>query len=452
MVTSFVFLSVASGTMINVALPYLGAHFGVPEPTYGWVVNGFILTFGVFSAVHGRLGDVFGVRRLYLAGVIGFAVGSLLAAVAPTIEVLVAVRVLAGIGAAAIPALGVSLVSRLLPPEHRGAALGLIMATVGVSATVSPFLGGAIVQWTSWRVVFAVPALGLLLVPLAARMLPRSLDTTDPAARFDIVGASLLSAGATALLVATSLVSTAPWVAAAGGAVGAGLLVGFWGWIGRAEAPFAPPPLLRERWFGASVLVGTLVNGARFGSVVLVPIVLEATGAAGPLGIGAVLVPGAVALAVLSPVSGRLADQVGARRASLPGVIGTLVTTAGLAWLVGVGPWGLALGMALSGAAFAFVQPPVLTGLGTQLPPAHIGVGNGLYMMVFFLGGAFGVALALAVVAAQPENAEAWLPGVPRDVGRYSNAMLALAISVVPAALAWPGMPGSNVMDDRKKS
>lgn len=443
MVTTFVFLSVASGTMINVALPYLGSHFGVAEPTYGWVVNGFILTFGVFSAVHGRLGDVFGVRRLYLAGVVAFALGSLVSAAAPTIELLIAVRILTGIGAAAIPALGVSIVSRLLPPERRGAALGVIMATVGVSATISPFLGGALVQWTSWRTVFVVPALGLLLVPLAASMLPRSLDETSHDAGFDGVGAVLLSLGATALMAATSVASSSLWAAAAVGAGGVGSLALFWTWVHHHPTPFAPPALLREPWFVACVTVGALVNGARFGAVVLVPIVLEATGAAGPLGIGAVLVPGAIALAVLSPVAGRLADRYGAQVATVPGVLGTMVTTAALGWLVDSGPLGLAAGMAASGAAFAFVQPPVLAGLGTTLPASEIGVGNGVYMMVFFLGGAFGVALALAVVAAQPEHAVAWLPGVAAESARYSNAMVALAVGVLPAGVAWRSLPGA---------
>lgn len=442
MVLALVFLSVASGTMINVALPFIGAHFAVPEPVYGWVVTAFVLTFGVFSAVHGRLADVFGVRRLYLGGALCFGVGSLASALAPTIGSLIAVRLLTGIGAAAIPALGVTIVTRMLPADRRGGAMGAIMAVVGVSATLSPFLGGALLQITSWRAVFVVPAVVLGMVPFAWRMLPDSLDQVEGDVRFDAAGGLLLGSGAACLLGATSAVQGSLSQAGGLAALGTILLVGFLVRIHGATAPFVPPELLRQAPFMANVVVGSLVNGARFGAVVLVPILLEETSHVGPLGIGAVLVPGAIALAILSPIAGRLSDRRGARQAAQWGVFGSLVTTVAMIWLVGGGMLGLAVGMAASGAAFAFVQPPILGSLGSVLPRSAMGVGNGLYMMLFFLGGAFGVAIALSALAAQAPGSPAWVPGVPLEVGRYANAVAVLGLWLAPAMVAWRFMPG----------
>jgi MFS family permease len=435
-ILTFVFLSVATGSMINVALPFIGAAFDVDEGTYGWIVSGYLLTFGVFSAVHGRLGDLFGVRRLYLMGAVVFALGALLSAASPTIEVLIAVRVLQGAGAAAIPALGATIVSRLLPARERGAAMGAILATVGVAASLSPFLGGVVLELASWRVVFLLPGLALLVIPVAWRVLPASLDETS-GGRLDVVGAALLGGGAAALMIATDLVESRGLDVVTGvvGVGGVSLLAALAFWMRHVEAPFVPPLLLKERRFVAATVVGAMGNAARFGTLVLVPILLESTGAS-PFVIGATLFPGAVAIAVLSPVAGRISGRWGARVVVAPASVAVLLSCVASAWLVGFGSLGMAVAMTLFGAAFAFLQTPLLGSLGSVLPRERLGIGNGLYLMVFFLGGGFGVAVSVSVLSAQPVDALPWLLPVPAEVGRYANAMLSLALlAAVPLPL-----------------
>ncbi len=436
----FVGLSVATGTMVNVALPFVGQHFGVGEGTYGWVVSGYLLTFGVFSSIHGRLGDLFGIRRLYLGGVVAFAVGALASGLAPSIEALIVVRVLHGAGAAAIPALGATIISRLFPANQRGAAMGAVIATVGLASSLSPFLGGAILQWTSWRVLFLAPALGLLGIPYAWRVLPASLDEVRDGGRFDVVGAALVGLGAAALLLATNLAEDGGLDAQTLGVGGAGLalLAAFGLWTRFAPSPFVPSELLVHPRYLAIVATGALGNAGRFGSIVLVPVLLEDVYDASPFLIGAALFPGAVATTILSPIAGGLADRRGTRAGALPGSIGLLLTCLATVWLADHGVVGLAVSMTLFGAAFAFVQTPLLGAVGAVLPREHLGIGNGLYLMVFFLGGAFGVAFSLTVLASQDPSAASWLGGVAAPVGRFSNAALALALL---AALPLPLLP-----------
>jgi MFS transporter, DHA2 family, metal-tetracycline-proton antiporter len=434
----FVFLSVMTGTMINVALPSIGRHFDVGEPTYGWIVSGYMLTFGVFSAVHGRLADLFGTRRLYLFGCVAFALGAVAAAAAPTIEVLIGLRILTGVGSAAIPALGATIVARLLPAGQRSAATGWILGTVGVGASISPFIGGLVLEWTSWRVVFLVPGISVLALPWAWWALPRSLDEVPGDTRFDVLGAGLLGLGAAGLLYATDLVESHGFdgVTLGVAATSVALLVAFALWIRHHDEPFAPPWLFREwRWVSA-VAVATLGNAARFGTIVLIPIFLENVVGASPFTIGATLAPGAVVLAILSPLAGRLADRIGARWVAAPSAVLLFVACLASVWLFEAGTWGATLAMTLFGAAFAGVQSPLLGSLGDFLPQRDLGIANGMYMMIFFLGGGLGVAVAVTLVAAQPDVTASWLGLGETEAARFGNTALALGlIALLPLPL-----------------
>jgi EmrB/QacA subfamily drug resistance transporter len=450
----FIFLSVMTGTMINVALPFIGEHFEVDEGTFGWISTAYMLTFGVFAAIHGRLADIYGVRRLYLFGGVVFALGALFSAIAPTVEILIFVRLLQGMGAAAIPALGATIIGRLLPPQQRGAAMGSVIATVGIAASISPFIGGAVLEWTSWRVVFLVPGLGVFLLPIAARVLPSSLDETDARDRFDGLGAALLGLGAGALLLATSLVEDHGVGAVSGGTatLGGVLLLAFVARINTVAIPFAPPGLFTDRRYTSVLVTGALGNAGRFGSLVLVPILLEDVVGASPFAIGAALFPGAIAMAVLSPLAGRIADRTSPRAVAIPGSIGLVLACLCTLWLVPGGVVGLAVAMTLYGTAFSFLQTPLLGSLATILSPSRLGVGNGIYLMVFFLGGAFGVAFSITILGSQPVDTLALIGPGDSSTGRYSNAWLGLSLLSALALPALPWLPGAREAPTAKPS
>ena len=295
----------------------------------------------------------------------------------------------------------------------------------------------------SLRAVFLALASALLLWPLAAWVLPRSLDEDLHAEPFDFPGAALLGLGAALLLLGADALRHTP-----GGALGPVLLVSgpltllaSWAWSQRQLHPFLPPALLANRAYRALLLTGAAANGLRFGSVVLVSLLLVACfDASGPT-IGLSLVPGAVVLALFARRSGAIAGSRGARALGIPGMLGLVLSCFLAALLVPWGATGMAVSMALFGLAFAAVQPSLLTGVADALPRELQGVGNGLYLMVFFLGAALGVALVMTVIGVQ-EPASPALTGLgPPGSGPYVNALLALGAAglvTVPVLVALP--------------
>lgn len=447
------FLSVSTGSMVNVALPWIAAWAASDAAAAGWVVSGYLLTFAVFNVVHGGLADRVGARRLYLVGMAVFGLGGVASALAPSLEVLVLVRVVQGAGAAALSAIGVTIVGRAVPPEHRGTAMGAVMATVGVSASIAPFLGGLILQGLSWRAIVLVPAGALLLLPLAARALPAHLDEVTEDRPFDFVGALLLVVGTGAAMLGADLVRRDPGgfglpLAGAGGV----LLVVGWFWSLRAPVPFLPPAVLRIAAFRSMLVTGAVANGLRFGTLVLVPLMLRECFDSSPLTIGVVLVPGAVLLAACSPPAGRIAGARGPRGLAASGLLGLVLSCVLMAALLRLGAVGAAVAMGAFGIAFAAVQPSLLTGLGDVLPRPLAGVGSGFYMMCFFLGAALGVALSMSVLSAQAPETQALLGSTPPGTGRYVNTLLLLALVGACALPVTAGLPGKSRTTTRAAS
>ena len=141
---SAVFVSVLNSSMVNVVIPVIGRDYGVTEAQVGWVITGYLLTYAVGIPLYGRAADVFGIRRAFIVGLLAFAAGSLLCAWAPSLVALVFGRVVQGVGGAAIPALSSVSVTKILPAGERGAALGLIVSSVGIGAAIGPILGGVV--------------------------------------------------------------------------------------------------------------------------------------------------------------------------------------------------------------------------------------------------------------------------------------------------------------------
>jgi len=147
LITSAIFLSVLTGSMVNVMLPLMRDDFSASAAQIGWVVTGFALAYAVGVPLYGRVSDIFGVRRVFTLGLIGFAIGGLICAAAPNLTVLVAGRVIQGAGGAAVPALASVTVARMLPPGRRGSAMGLVASSVGIGSAIGPIAGGTFLRW-----------------------------------------------------------------------------------------------------------------------------------------------------------------------------------------------------------------------------------------------------------------------------------------------------------------
>ncbi len=447
LISVVVVLAVSAGNMVNVALPIIGERFGAREGTYGLLVTGYTLSFAVFSVVHGRLSERVGARRLYLFGILVYGLGSALVGALHSIGWMIAVRVLQGVGGAALPSLGALLIARLYPASRRGAAMGVMLACVGVAACVGPFLGGALIQLLRWRAVFVVPgALSLLAFWLGRAWLPEVLDRRAPQP-IDVVGATLLGLGVTSLMyglqrLSARAIGPSPVALLV---LGVAALVAFYAWIRRREHPFVPPALLADRRYRTTVTIAFLCQATRMGSVILVPILLHEVEQLAPIWVGLVLLPGAALVALFSRRSGRLCDRYGAR---LPVVGGSACMVTGnlvMAAFAGVSIAGVTAGLALYGLGFAFIQSPLLSVSSQYVPEREAGVGVGLFMMIFFLGGAFGVALTTTTIELQTRASSPTGSWIGLELGRgapYSNAVLTLTGLAVVALALTRSLPG----------
>lgn len=423
-----VFLAVVNGTMINVALPHIGESFQTSEGVYGWLVTGYALAFGIFNAIDGKLADIIGLRRMYLSGIAILGISALFLAFSPSIEFAITLRIIQGAGAAALPVMGSTIISVLIPPEKRGWAMGIILSAVGFAASIGPILGGILLEFTSWRVVFACVGLVLLAFPAAHRLLPDSLDDVD-GETFDLIGALLLGGGVAMMMYGFNVVREAGFAGSFWMTTSAGiaLLACFAYWIQRANDPFTAPSIFRNTQYVATCTQAFAANGTRFGTIVLIPIFLKEVNGLDPIYVGLVLFPGALAIGLLSQQAGDWADRRGPRE---PVIVGTTLLTLGnltTAWFAGGSPWGVTAGMGIVGLGFAFTQTPLLSTASQVLPEEHTSSGMGLFMMILFVGGAFGVALGVTTAELQPADV-AGLFGLPFPAPTYGNAMLALSL------------------------
>ena len=162
----------------------------------GWVVTGYSLAYAIGIPLYGRISDFFGVRRVFTVGLLGFAAGGVICALAPSFAILVLGRIVQGVGGAAVPALASVAVAKVLPPGQRGSALGVVASSVGIGAVVGPIVGGAVGQLFGWRALFVGSlVLMLALIPIVRRVLPNG-GSVDEKRGFDLIGGALLGLGA----------------------------------------------------------------------------------------------------------------------------------------------------------------------------------------------------------------------------------------------------------------
>ncbi|MBB5979613.1 MFS transporter [Kribbella solani] len=433
-------VTVVASDMVNLMLPSIGKQFGASEAELAWVVTGFLLMFSIGIPCYGRISDRVSLRRLFGFALSVYAAGSLVCALAPNLPALVAGRIVTGAGAAAIPVLAIVAVTRLMPEGRRGTGIGVLSAAAGIGTAAGPALGGGIGQHLGWSALFwFMFAISLVLLPAALHVLPD--HRPSHAGRFDFVGGALLGLGAGLLLFGITQLQVAglsapeSW-ASISVAVLALILFG-WRTV-RVAHPFVPPALFANRTYRVSVLIAFLAMAVNLGALVYVPLLLVEVNGLTP-GEGAlVMIPAGIAVAVLSPLIGRLADRIGTRPLVLSGlaVIGVfallLSTFAGNTSVLpaGVGVLGLSIG-------FIFVITPIISAAAGSLPAAQVGVGLGLLQGAQFLGAGAGPAVFGVLVTALRESGRAATNPfhATADGAAYSDAFLLMSLVAAAALL-----------------
>jgi EmrB/QacA subfamily drug resistance transporter len=406
-------LAFLDGTVVNVALPAIGEDLDASFAGLQWAVNAYTLTLAGFLLLGGALGDRVGRRRVFLVGVVWFAIASLLCALAPNIETLIAARAVQGVGAALLTPASLALIEAGFAREDRGAAVGAWSGLGGVAIAIGPFLGGYLIDVASWRLIF------LINLPVAAAVIYVTLrhvpETRGAPAvgRLDIRGTALavlaLSGLTYGLIQGPEDEWAAPVVAAL--AVGALLMMAFIAWEARVRNPLVPLSMFRSRQFSATNAVTFFVYGALTGGVFLVPVQLQVSLDYSALQAGASLVPMTAVMLVLSSRVGGLAQRFGARGFM---TVGPIIAAAGMVWLSQVGP----------GSSYAVdVLPPIL---------------------IFGFGLALTVApLTSTVLAAAGDELAGTASAVNNDIARIAGLF---AVAVIPVVA---GISGDDYTDPR---
>jgi EmrB/QacA subfamily drug resistance transporter len=398
------FVLMLDSTVINVALPDIARELGATTAGLQWVMNAYLLVLAAFVVSAGRLGDILGRRRVFLIGMATFAGGSVVAGMADAEEVLVAGRVLQGLGGAALLGLSLAIVSTVFADGDRARALGIWTGVSALALGLGPLVGGALVEAVSWRWLFWLNLPFCLLgVVLVLASTDEQRDETAPP-RIDVPGVLTVGGGLAAIVIALVQGKVWGWTSAATVglfAAGVALLVAFWFVEHRVRSPIVEFDLFRNGpYFGASAAGFSLV-GCYWGMMFLQPQYLQTHLGYSALEAGVLILPVTAPMIVISPLGGRLAALFGVRALM---TVGMALGTAGLIVLTQVeasSGYGLLFGgYLLFGIALGCVYAPMSTAAMTAMPKAKAGIAAGVLAMNRVMAGAITLAAAGAVYQA----------------------------------------------------
>lgn len=385
------------GTVVNVALPAIGKNFSASVAGLQWVLTGYLVTLSALILIGGSLGDIFGRRRVFVAGVVWFSVASLLCAVAPTLGVLIVARTLQGVGGALLVPGSLSIIQSSFRPEDRGRAIGTWSGLGGVAGAIGPLAGGALVTGVSWRLIFVLNLPVAVVVLWAARHVPESHDVTV-SRHVDVRGAVLgvlgLSGLAYALIEGPAGKANAASVVVAGVAAAVGL-VGFLVVEHRSPHPMLPLGIFSSRQFTVSNILTFAVYGALSGVLFLLAVDLQQVLGYSAIEAGASMLPITLLMLAFSARAGELATRIGPR---LPMSLGPLIITAGLLLMtrVQIGSHYLTSvfpSVVVFGVGLVLTVAPLTTTVLAAVDATHAGVASGVNNAVARVAGLVAVAV-----------------------------------------------------------
>src|SRR5215207_10195811 len=433
---------VLDGTIVNVELPSIRDDLGFSQTSLAWIVNAYLLTFGGFLLLGGRLGDLFGHRRLFLAGISLFTLASLACGLATSQEVLVGARAIQGLGGAIVSAVALSLMMMLFTePGERAKAMGIFGFVASGGGSLGVLLGGILTDVLDWHWIFLVNVpIGVAVVVLSLRIIPGE-RAAAVAQRLDVGGAITVTVSLMIAVYAIVNGNEVGWMTLRTlGLLGvaAALFAIFLAIEATVSSPLMPLGLFRLRNLSFSSIVGVLWAAAMFAWFFLSALYLQLVLGYSPLEVGLAFLPGNLVMGVLSvAVSARLVMRYGVR---LPLAAGLGFAAVGLLlfarapvdgnFVVDVLPSMLFLGI---GAGIAF--NPVLFAAMSDVQPTEAGLASGIVNTAFMMGGALGLAVLASLAASRTETltADGDSPLVALT-GGYHAALLAAAAAAIGAA------------------
>jgi EmrB/QacA subfamily drug resistance transporter len=426
--------------VVSTALSTIRLDLGASVEQLEWTVNAYNLSFAVLLMTGAALGDRYGRRNLYAAGLVLFALSSAACALAPNVGWLIGARAVQGAGSALLMPLGLALLSAAFPPERRGAAIGIFSAITGLAVASGPLVGGAVVEGLAWQWIFWINVpIGLIAAPL---VLTRMTESFGPDTNLDIPGLALVTGGALGLVWGLVRGNQAGWDSpeVVGSLLLGALLVGaFVAWELRAREPMLPMGFFRSRAFSAGNAAIFLTFASLFGAVFFYAQLLQTVLGYGPLGAGLRLIPWTATFMTVAPVAGALVDRIGERPFM---VAGLTLQAVGLAWLALIVEPGMAYSQMLApfivgGVGVSMAIPAAQNSVLGSVAEEALGKAAGTNSMMRELGGVFGIAVVVAVFAGAGSyaSAQAFTDG-------FAPAILFAAGLALLGAVAGLALPG----------
>ena len=445
-----VFMSTLDGSIVNIALPTLVEALETTFPAVQWVVLSYLLVITAAMLGVARLGDMLGKKRLYVAGMAVFTVGSLLCGLSPSVGALIAARALQGSGAVMMVALGAAIITEIFPPSERGRALGIVGSIVSIGIALGPTIGGILIDLANWHAIFLVNVpVGIVALVVVAKMVPPS-QRGRPGQRFDLAGAIVLLVTLACYTLGMTFgqdqgFSGGPLALLAAAAVGFGLFVLV---ELRVAQPMVDLGMFRNVLFGINLLMAFLVFIVLAG-MFLFPFFLQLVQGYSTAQIGLMVAAVPIGMGLISPVSGSLSDRFGSRVISLAGLLLIVAACLLISTLhAEVSVAGYVLRMALLGVGIGVFQSPNNSAIMGAVPRERLGVASGLMALSRTLGQTSGMPLMGALFTVQvmamtglPANAD--ITAAPPDAlvagvtGTFRLAAVVILVATALAVFAW---------------
>ena len=437
------FMIMLDNTVVNVSLPAMQRSLGLQISELQWIVTGYALTFGAFMLTGGKLADLFGRRRVFIAGLVVFTIASLGCGLARGAAGLIGWRIVQGLGAALMNPSTLSIITVTFPPYERGRAIGIWVGVSALALAIGPLVGGLITQHIAWSWIFFINVpIGAAAVVAALVFIDESKDTSLRQ-RADVPGLVTSGAGLFALtyglIEANNFGWGSPRIVGAFAAAGV-LLAAFVALERHQRVPMLDLSLFRNHTFAGANTVMLLSALAMFGVFFYVSLYMQQVLGYSPVQAGAAFLPMTVLIITIAPRAGHLADRVGSRLLAGGGQLLVAVALVLFARLtVDSSYWALLVPMIVSGAGMAMTMTPATAAAMSSVRPDKAGVGSAVLNSARQVGGSIGIAVTGAVVASRLTAALAL--GAPRPVafvrGMHGGFLLSAAIALAGSGIAF---------------
>lgn len=395
------FMAVLNGSIVNVALPKIMSIFNASPDSIQWVLTCYIMTLGVVMPVTGYLGDTFGYKRMYFTALALFVIGSALCGISWSVNSLIAARIVQAIGGGIMQPLGMAFIYRVTPYSRIGLVLGIWGIAAMAAPAIGPTLGGYLVEYVNWRLIFYLNVpIGLVNLFLAGMLLKES--ELIKVEHFDFLGLVSSTVGLFSLLLGLSQGTkygwTSPYIILLGIISFVSLTLFICNELSHPE-PLLELRLFKNYLFTISTVIGSVLNIGMFGGMFLLPLLLQNVLGQTAMKTGLILLPAAIGTALMMPVSGRVFDKYGARGVVVTGLALVTVTTYMMSRFNDLTPFSVMTGwLVLRGTGMGLAMMPVTTAGMTTVPMHLVGKGSALGNVIRQVSASLGIAMFTTIM------------------------------------------------------